>query len=56
MTASRTRAPPLFGLTFASQLEVYYATALWALAAAMLIHAFMRTPVGRICNAVRDNP
>ena len=22
----------------------------------MLIHAFMRTPVGRICNAVRDNP
>jgi len=22
----------------------------------MLIHAFMHTPVGRICNAVRDNP
>jgi branched-chain amino acid transport system permease protein len=56
VTASRTRAPPLLGLTFGSQLEVYYATAIWALAAAMLIHAFMRTPVGRICNAVRDNP
>ena len=56
ITASRTRAPALLGLTFSSQLEVYYATALWALAAAMLIHAFMRTPVGRICNAVRDNP
>jgi branched-chain amino acid transport system permease protein len=56
VTASRTRAPPLFGLTFGSQLEVYYATALWALAAAILIHAFLRTPVGRICNAVRDNP
>jgi branched-chain amino acid transport system permease protein len=56
VTASRTRAPSLFGLTFSSQLEVYYATAAWALAAAMLIHAFMRTPVGRICNAVRDNP
>jgi branched-chain amino acid transport system permease protein len=56
VTASRTRAPALLGLTFSSQLEVYYATALWALAAAMLIHAFMRTPVGRICNAVRDNP
>jgi branched-chain amino acid transport system permease protein len=56
VTASRTRALPLFGLTFSSQLEVYYTTALWALAAAMLIHAFMRTPIGRICNAVRDNP
>ena len=22
----------------------------------MLMHAFMRTPVGRMCNAVRDNP
>ena len=56
VTASRTRAPAFGGLTMSSQLEVYYATALWALAAAMLIHAFMRTPVGRICNAVRDNP
>jgi branched-chain amino acid transport system permease protein len=56
VTASRTRAPAPFGLTMSSQLEVYYATALWALAAAVLIHAFMRTPVGRICNAVRDNP
>jgi branched-chain amino acid transport system permease protein len=56
VTASRTRAPALFGLTFSSQLEVYYATALWALAAAIAIHAFTRTPVGRMCNAVRDNP
>jgi branched-chain amino acid transport system permease protein len=56
ITASRTRAPAVLGLTFGSQLEVYYATALWTLGAAMLLHAFMRTPVGRICNAVRDNP
>jgi branched-chain amino acid transport system permease protein len=56
ITASRTRAPAVFGLTFGSQLEVYYATALWALTAASLMRAFMRTPVGRICNAVRDNP
>lgn len=56
ITASRTAAPPFLGLNFSSQLEVYYATALWAFASAILIHAFMRTPVGRICNAVRDNP
>src|SRR6185369_3451133 len=56
VSASRTRAPAIAGLTMSSQLEVYYLTALWALIAAMLIFAFMRTPVGRICNAVRDNP
>ncbi|NDP41330.1 MAG: branched-chain amino acid ABC transporter permease [Aromatoleum sp.] len=56
ITASRTRAPALFGLNFASQLEVYYAIATWAMIAAVLMHAFARTPVGRICSAVRDNP
>src|ERR1700682_2051763 len=56
ITASRTRAPHLFGLDFGSQLEVYYVIASWALVAAFLMHAFMRTPVGRMCNAVRDNP
>src|SRR5438874_10253626 len=56
ITASRTRAPHLLGLNFGSQLEVYYVIALWALVAALLMHAFMRTPVGRMCNAVRDNP
>jgi branched-chain amino acid transport system permease protein len=56
ITASRTRAPHLLGLDFGSQLEVYYVIAGWALVAALLMHAFMRTPVGRMCNAVRDNP
>ena len=56
ITANRTRAPALFGLTLGSQLEVYYVIAVWALVAAMLMHAFTRTPLGRMCNAVRDNP
>ena len=56
ITANRTRAPPLFGLNFGSQLQVYYVIAAWALVAAMLMHAFLRTPLGRMCNAVRDNP
>ncbi|TMG84652.1 MAG: branched-chain amino acid ABC transporter permease, partial [Betaproteobacteria bacterium] len=55
ITASRTRAPRLLGLNFGSQLEVYYVIAFWALVAALLMHAFMRTPLGRMCNAVRDN-
>jgi branched-chain amino acid transport system permease protein len=56
ITANRTRAPELFGLRFATQLEVYYVVAFWFLVSVALIHLFMRTPVGRMCNAVRDNP
>jgi branched-chain amino acid transport system permease protein len=56
ITANRTRAPALLGLKLGSQLEVYYVIAVWALVAAMLMHALTRTPLGRICNAVRDNP
>jgi branched-chain amino acid transport system permease protein len=56
VTASRTRAPHFLGLDFGSQLQVYYVTAFWLLASAALMYAFMRTPVGRLANAVRDNP
>ncbi|HEV8500536.1 MAG TPA: branched-chain amino acid ABC transporter permease [Casimicrobiaceae bacterium] len=56
ITASRTRAPALFGLDFGSQVQVYYLVACWALVAAALMRAFIGTPVGRLCNAVRDNP
>jgi branched-chain amino acid transport system permease protein len=56
ITANRSVGPHPFGLTFASQLQVYYVIALWALLAAALMVAFLRTPVGRLCNAVRDNP
>jgi branched-chain amino acid transport system permease protein len=56
ITASRTRAPLDLGLTLGSQLHVYYVVLLWAIVAAQLMYAFGRTPVGRLCNAVRDNP
>jgi branched-chain amino acid transport system permease protein len=56
VTASRTRGPSLLGFDLASQLQVYYAVAAWGLVAAMLMRAFSGTPVGRMCNAVRDNP
>ncbi|MGZ5035813.1 MAG: branched-chain amino acid ABC transporter permease [Usitatibacter sp.] len=56
ITASRTKAPILLGLDFGSQVQVYYVIAFWLVASALLALAFMRTPVGRMCNAVRDNP
>jgi len=56
ITANRAIGPRPFGLNFASQLQVYYIIAFWALLAAALMYAFTRTPVGRMGNAVRDNP
>ena len=56
ITANRGAGPHLAGFDFTSQLAVYYVIAFWAIVAAALMHAFLRTPVGRMCNAVRDNP
>jgi branched-chain amino acid transport system permease protein len=56
ITSNRSGGPHLFGLTLASQLQVYYLIVFWAFVATMLMVAFLRTPVGRMCNAVRDNP
>jgi branched-chain amino acid transport system permease protein len=56
ITANRVAAPHPFGINFASQLQVYYLVAFWAVIAAWLMLAFTRTPVGRMCNAIRDNP
>ena len=56
ITASRTRAPALLGIGLASQIAVYYVIAAWAFVAALSMRAFTATPVGRMCNAVRDNP
>ena len=56
ITANRTKGPHPFGLTFASQLSVYYIIAFWVFVSIVLMYAYTRTPLGRMCNAVRDNP
>jgi branched-chain amino acid transport system permease protein len=56
ISGNRTSGPELFGISFGSQTQVYYLIAVWMLASLALMRAFTRTPVGRLCNAVRDNP
>jgi branched-chain amino acid transport system permease protein len=56
ITANRTKAPLLLGLDFTTDRKVYYLIAFWALASTALMYAFSRTPIGRMSNAVRDNP
>jgi branched-chain amino acid transport system permease protein len=46
----------LFDWSFAPQIQVYYLIAAWCLLCAALMYALTRTPFGRMCNAVRDNP
>ena len=44
------------GLTFGPQIEVYYLIAVYCFICTMAMFAFTGTPLGRILNAVRDNP
>jgi branched-chain amino acid transport system permease protein len=56
VSTSRTKTLALFGLNFGPQIQVYYLIAAWCLLCMGLMYAFTRTPLGRMCNAVRENP
>ena len=56
ITTDRTALPHMFGWSFGPQLQVYYLIAFWTMLSAVAMYALTRTPLGRICNAVRDNP
>ena len=56
ISTSRTKLLQVFGISFGPQIQVYYLIALWCLACMLAMYAFTRTPLGRMCNAVRDNP
>ena len=56
VTTNRIYGTPFFGLTFASQMQVYYLIACYCFVSTALMYAFTGTPLGRMLNAVRDNP
>ena len=45
-----------WGISFGPQLQLYGLIAAYAFASTALMFAFTRTPLGRVLNAVRDNP
>ena len=45
-----------FGITFGPQIQLYYLIAFYTFVCTGLMFAFTRTPLGRMLNAVRDNP
>jgi branched-chain amino acid transport system permease protein len=56
ISANRTGGTPLLGITFGPQIQVYYLIAIYAFVCTAAMYAFTRTPLGRMLNAVRDNP
>ncbi len=45
-----------WGISYGPQIQLYYLIALYTLVCTALMFAFTRTPLGRMLNAVRDNP
>ena len=56
ITSNRVVPPATLGITFGPQIQVYYLIALYCFVCTGLMFAFTRTPLGRMLNAVRDNP
>ena len=56
ITTDRVYGKPLLGITFGSQMQVYYLIAVYCFVCTGAMFAFTGTPLGRMLNAVRDNP
>ncbi len=46
----------LMGITYGPQIQLYYLIAVYTFVCTVAMFAFTRTPLGRMLNAVRDNP
>ena len=56
ISGNRVAGQPFLGITFGPQIQLYYLIALYTLVCTAAMYAFTRTPLGRMLNAVRDNP
>ncbi len=56
ISANRVIGKPVMGISFGPQIQVYYLLAVYTIICTAGMYAFTRTPLGRMLNAVRDNP
>jgi branched-chain amino acid transport system permease protein len=56
VSGNRVAGDKPFGITFGPQIQLYYLIAVYTFICTALMFAFTRTPLGRMLNAVRDNP
>jgi len=56
IATNRAVGKAFLGISYGPQIQVYYLIAGWCLVAMIAMFALTRTPLGRMANAVRDNP
>ena len=56
VSGNRVTGQPFLGLTYGPPVQVYYLIAIYTFICVAAMFAFTRTPLGRMLNAVRDNP
>lgn len=56
VTTNRVVGQPFLGVSYGPAVQVYYLIAAWTFLCTAAMFAFTHTPLGRVANAVRDNP
>jgi branched-chain amino acid transport system permease protein len=56
IATNRQVGQPWLGLSYGPQIQVYYLIAAWCFLCMIAMFALTQTPLGRMANAVRDNP
>jgi len=56
VSSNRVVGKGFFGITYGPQIQMYYLIAGWAFVSILAMYALTQTPLGRMANAVRDNP
>jgi len=56
ISTDRTAGGAVMGITYGPQVQVYYLIAGWCFVCIIAMFALTQTPLGRMANAVRDNP
>ena len=56
VSGNRVAGDSFWGITYGPQIQIYYLISIYTFICVVLMYAFTQTPLGRILNAVRDNP
>ncbi|MEY4562464.1 MAG: hypothetical protein RLZZ618_1741 [Pseudomonadota bacterium] len=56
ISSNRVVGEPVMGISFGPQIQLYYLIAVYCFVCTALMFMFTGTPLGRMLNAVRDNP
>src|SRR5436305_8311105 len=56
VSTNRVVGKAFLGITYGPALQVYYLVAVWCFVSMAAMYALTQTPLGRMANAVRDNP